>query len=263
MIARGARPRLSVLMPARNAEKHIRVAVFSTLRSLPPDSELLVLNDASTDGTARLLDAFKDRRLRVITSRSSRGVAEAMNALVREARGELIARMDADDVCLPWRFRFGLRRAEQGAVVLGSALVFSGVLRPHRPRLVPRTWEGCASVRRLLQENFLSNPTLLVRKDAIAESGPFIECGAEDYDMWLRLAADGRQFHLVPTPVLLYRKHATQITRTNEPTSNLDDPRLMASWLRAAESCDIPLSPGVAQAANVHELRKLLPQTAP
>ena len=100
--------RLTVLLPARNAEKTIRTAVSSTLRGLPHDGKLLILNDASSDATGeicRQASPRADGRVGVLTSDAQLGVAEGLNVLIDAADTPLIGRMDADDIALPWRFR--------------------------------------------------------------------------------------------------------------------------------------------------------------
>src|SRR4051812_31471676 len=104
-------PRLSVLMPARNAERTIGEALSSTLRAMPPDAELIVLDDASSDSTLEIASSTGDRRVVVDSVSENLGVARAAERLLASASGKFIARMDSDDVCLPGRFRAELRAA--------------------------------------------------------------------------------------------------------------------------------------------------------
>lgn len=101
-------PRLSVLMPVYNSAATLPAAVKSTLRALPEDSELVILDDGSTDRTLALAQGFTDQRVRVL-SQSNAGVAAALNALLSASDSEFIARMDADDIVLPGRFGRQLR----------------------------------------------------------------------------------------------------------------------------------------------------------
>lgn len=89
---------ITVLMPAFNAEKYIGAAIASVLRQSFTDFELLIVNDGSTDGTESVIRSFNDERI-VLIGRANGGVAAALNTGLEKARGEFIARFDADDIC--------------------------------------------------------------------------------------------------------------------------------------------------------------------
>lgn len=131
-------PRLSVIMPARNAAVHIRTALTSTLRALPPDAELVVLDDASDDDTEQILHEVPDSRLRVIRSESNLGVAESLNRLLDATDSQYVARMDADDVCFPWRFRVQRRQIANLDFSFTATLFLAESGRPVRPDLPGR-----------------------------------------------------------------------------------------------------------------------------
>lgn len=97
-------PKVSVVMPALNAEKYIAEAIESILGQTFSDLEFIIINDGSTDGTAEILESYRTRdpRIRVYHQKNS-GVATAMNLGCQLAQGKYIARMDADDISLPQR----------------------------------------------------------------------------------------------------------------------------------------------------------------
>lgn len=95
-------PHITVLMPAYNAEKYIRSAIDSVLDQTFADFELLIINDGSTDATESLIRAYDDARIRLI-NQSNQGIAAALNLGLLNAKASLIARFDADDLCLPER----------------------------------------------------------------------------------------------------------------------------------------------------------------
>lgn len=98
------RPAVSVLLPVRNGSVFLRDALQSLLAQTFGDFEILVLDDGSDDGSAALARSLGDHRIRVHEDGRRLGLAARLNQGVQLARGELIARMDADDVCLPRRF---------------------------------------------------------------------------------------------------------------------------------------------------------------
>ena len=98
-------PALSVAMSVYNGESHLALAIESILDQTFGDFEFLILNDGSKDGSRAIIDAYaaRDPRIRAI-HRENRGLVISLNQLISEARAPLVARMDADDICLPERF---------------------------------------------------------------------------------------------------------------------------------------------------------------
>ncbi|MDP9079233.1 MAG: glycosyltransferase [Bacteroidota bacterium] len=97
-------PKVTVLMPAYNAEKYIREAITSVLGQSFADFELLIVNDGSTDDTEKIVRSFHDPRI-VMISQENKGVSAALNLGLAHARAPYIARFDADDICLPNRLK--------------------------------------------------------------------------------------------------------------------------------------------------------------
>ena len=97
-------PLISVCMPVFNAERFVAEAVESILDANTEDFEFLIIDDGSSDGTPAILTRYanQDQRIR-LSIRSNKGVVATLNELVDQACGELIARMDSDDISLPER----------------------------------------------------------------------------------------------------------------------------------------------------------------
>jgi glycosyltransferase involved in cell wall biosynthesis len=92
-------PKITVLMPAYNADKYIYAAICSVLDQTFTDFELLIINDGSTDDTEKIIRAFSDKRIRLI-NQSNQGIAAALNMGLLNANADLVARFDADDICM-------------------------------------------------------------------------------------------------------------------------------------------------------------------
>ncbi len=97
-------PLITVLMPAYNAEKYIDEAIRSVLVQTFTDFELLIVNDGSTDNTKQMIESYDDPRIRLI-NQTNRGIASALNIGLLNAKADLIARFDADDICMPERLQ--------------------------------------------------------------------------------------------------------------------------------------------------------------
>lgn len=203
-------------MPARNSARTIDHAISSTVQQLSATSEVLVANDGSVDATGLVLAGWsRDPRVRVTTHASSRGVAESLNLLLAASVHETVARMDADDVSFPGRFR-----AEMGALASGAAdVVFSSVVRfgsdfrSLRPSpLAPLDENGWRLA--LLLGNPGAHSTMLAKRELLIGAGGYRRTLAEDYDLWLRLAASGARFRRLARPLVGLRQHSAQVTRS-------------------------------------------------
>src|SRR2546425_273412 len=94
-------PRGSVITPGHEAEGHVAEAIASVISQTYSDWEMIVVDDASTDGTSAVAESVEDQRVRVLRSEHNRGPAAARNLALAAARGELVAFLDADDRLLP------------------------------------------------------------------------------------------------------------------------------------------------------------------
>jgi glycosyltransferase involved in cell wall biosynthesis len=210
--------RLTVIVPARNAEKTIHAAVSSTLRGLPHDGRLLVLDDASDDATGEIVAglARADGRVGLLASDENLGVAAALNILIDAAETPLIARMDADDISLPWRFRRLIPALHQDKldVVFSTLIVFGP--SPGRVRAqAPVSTGPAASPFELLLVCSLMHPTLMGRRSSFIGAGGYRHVPAEDWDLWIRMALRGCRLGRIAIPTLLYRLHAQQTSESD------------------------------------------------
>jgi glycosyltransferase involved in cell wall biosynthesis len=208
-------PRLSVILPAYNAGRTLDLAVRSILNQTYGDFELILLDDGSRDNTADVIKEFTDPRLRIIQDGINKGLTARLNQGVNLAHGDLIARMDADDVAFPTRFEKQIRflEAHNDIDVVGTrAIAFHDDtkkiigLMPFRPdhyRLTHRVW---ASIP-------LPHPTWMGRT-AWFRAHPYNDVArAEDQDLLLRALPYSRYACLSET-LLGYRVGPFQLQKT-------------------------------------------------
>jgi hypothetical protein len=175
-----------------------------------------VLDDGSTDGSGELADelARKDSRIRVIR-RENKGLVTTLNELVAQARGPLVARMDADDVALPDRFalQVAYMAAHPDVVCLGGGhwVIDEAdrvITEIHQP-------EDDATIQALALRGHttICHPAAMIRTAALRKIGGYrVECyPTEDLDLWLRLGEEGRLANLAE-PVIRYRIHSGSIS---------------------------------------------------
>jgi glycosyltransferase involved in cell wall biosynthesis len=117
-------PRITVLMSVYNAQLFIAEAVESVLNQIFKDFEFLIFEDKSTDSSLEILRSYSDPRIRLIANEHNQGLTKNLASGMRIARGEFVARMDADDVCVPNRLETQLAYLEEHPEisVLGSAV---------------------------------------------------------------------------------------------------------------------------------------------
>lgn len=222
-------PRLSVIMPVKNGGRYISLSVRSTLAAMPRDSELVIANDGSSDNTQAIIDGISDSRLRSISWTPSRGVSSSLNSLIAETDSDYVARMDADDVCLPMRFAY------QEAVIAAHDCVFSNVIFvnsygfPSRSDLPGHIGPRALPVH-LLMGNILVHPTMYARRSFLESLGGYRATPAEDYDLWLRAAEANFSMMRSAVPTLLYRKHDEQVSASGGWLNTDWDPFLDSSF---------------------------------
>lgn len=207
-------------MSVYNGERFLIPAIESVLAQTFTDFEFLILDDGSRDGTRAIIEtmAARDPRIRPIV-RENRGLIASLNQLIAEARAPLIARMDADDMCLPERFArqvaFLAENPDYG--VIGSwcdeidendnpwPVTNNG---PHHPAnhedfliAIDNEWP------------LLCHPAVMFRRDLVRSVGgyhaAFRHC--EDLDLWLRLASVTR-LASIPEPLIRYRHYDDQVS---------------------------------------------------
>ncbi len=205
---------ITVIIPVYNGEKTILSTIESVINQTFYDFELVVINDGSTDSTLEIINSIADSRLQVF-SYFNAGLSVSRNRGISHAKSEYISFIDADDLWTTDKLETQLRALqdnpqasvayswtdyidEQGNfIVSGSHITVNGYV-----------------YNQLLVNNFLengSNPLIL--KQALIEVGEFAASfsPAEDWDMWLRLAAR-YAFVAVPLPQILYRVSATSLS---------------------------------------------------
>ena len=202
-------PEVSVVMAVWKPERYLREAVDSVLAQTFADFELIVVEDPSPVSAKEILAGIDDPRVIVVCNAAHRGLAESLNAGVALARAPLIARLDADDVCVPERLakQVAFLRAHPEIDVYGSRItVIDGSGRAFARRLLPLGHDEIASALR--RYNCISHPSVMMRKAPVERAGGYAPgIPAEDYDLWCRMLLAGSRFENAAEDLVLYRLH--------------------------------------------------------
>ncbi len=231
-------PRVTVLLAVHNGGDFLREAVESVLAQTFSDFELLIVDDASTDGAVDGL--LGDPRIRVLRNERNIGQIPSLNRGLHDARGKYIARLDHDDICLP-------RRLERQADVLDRfpdvALVGSWVdvvITDGRTwtRLRPQLDTFAQFAAQVVTGHILLiHPSLMFRRDAVAEVGGFDEdlSAAEDQELYRRLVLARREARVVPEMLVRYRRHEQQMTYAKTAIVEESDARSHSRFLASLD----------------------------
>jgi GT2 family glycosyltransferase len=240
-------PRVSILLPVRNAEATLPACIESLRTQTLTDWECLAVDDHSTDRSRELLEAWaaEDARARVLSAPAPGGLVHALETVRCRARAPLLARQDADDRSLPERLerQAAAMDADRDVTVIGCRTVTPGTITDGMRRHL-RWLDRCVDVescdREIWIESPLAHPTVVMRAEAIDRIGGYRDMGwPEDYDLWLRLHVDGGRMYNIKERLYIWTDHPGRLSRR-----------------------DARYSPGAFLRCRLHHLRRWLSERA-
>lgn len=208
---RSGMPRVSIIVPAYNVERYISEALESAVGQTYTDHEIIVVNDGSTDSTAKVIDTFAHKV--VCIEQENRGLAATRNVAINACSGELIALLDSDDVWVPDRLErlvsFIDAHPRHLAVTTDSYLIEEDRYTQRSVyRDLPPRWRFKNSRQDywITQFNFMQIHTLF-RSSLIERYGLFDEGlrSCEDWDLWTRALLSSETFGCLDEPLAYYR----------------------------------------------------------
>lgn len=200
--------KLSVVLPVYNASEFIEASIESILNQSFKNFELIVINDGSKDNSLEIIKKFDDKRI-VLVDQENKGLAKTLNIGLKLSQGEYIARMDADDICLPNRFEKQVEYLDLNKeyALIGSGIEIINENNEHVSYHAPYIGhDKLVSIMRT-KGNPFKHPTIMFRRREIVEIGGYNELIGkyfEDYFLWNEVA----KFHKVdnlPMVLLKYR----------------------------------------------------------
>ena len=201
-------PRVSVIIPAYNAEAFLARALRSVVAQTFNDYEIVLVDDGSTDGTAEIAQSFKQVRY---FHQPNRRQPATRNRGLKEAKGELIAFLDADDEWLPEKLerQLAFMSERDSQISFTDTYVSSKGKRVGRHSELVPPCDG-EILLGLLRQSFITINTVVARKELLERVGGFDENvpfrSHEDYDLWLRLALVGTRFDYLDEPLAVYHR---------------------------------------------------------
>lgn len=204
-------PVVSVVTRVFNCQRYIAQAIESILDQTFQDFEMVIVDDASTDGTAAILRSYaqRDSRIRVFRNETNQGPVKTMNIGLKQARGEFVAVQDADDLSLPHRLetQVNLLRADpQLAMVGGKGSVVDE--EGEELRVSTHEFKDSGEVKQYLREKHLFiHSSVMFRRRSLEAIGGYDEffLYSHDYDVYLRLAEKYDILYYEEEPLVKWR----------------------------------------------------------
>jgi glycosyltransferase involved in cell wall biosynthesis len=202
-------PKISVIMSVFNGEKFLHSAIDSILNQSFRDFEFIIVNDGSTDNTLVILNlyALSDNRI-IIINKENTGLSKSLNTGLSIAKGEYIARIDADDICLENRFLKQVKFLDTHSdyILVGSSVIYinedDNFIGYSSPVITNK-----AIKKKLKKGNPIAHPSVMLRKTAIDAVNGYeenIKQTFEDFYLWHRIKNLGK-FFTFSTPLIKYR----------------------------------------------------------
>ncbi len=211
-------PCISVIMSVYNGEAYLKEAIESVINQTFENFELIIINDCSNDSTGEILADFarKDERIKVHTNEVNLKLPASLNKAVSLCRGKYIARMDADDICLPQRLEKQFKFMEEnGEVALSSPRFLTLKNGVYQSGGAGGRCDNDALRAMLLVVNPILHPGVIARAEVMKKFSYDTRCTCtEDLDLWTRLAMENQKMEILPEVLLIYRLHDKQITGT-------------------------------------------------
>ena len=207
-------PQVSVLLPVYNAQDYLRESIDSILNQSFTDFELIIINDGSTDHSKEIIDSYTDPRITLI-DQDNAGLPVSLNRAIAIAKGQYLARQDADDVSLPNRLAEQVGFMEQqGLDICGSDFdiinesgqIIESIKVPHTPESMAITLACTVPFAHgsvMMRKSFLNKHTLSYDESVVTE----------DYDLWSRIYQSGGAFGNVAEPLFLYRQLSQSLSK--------------------------------------------------
>lgn len=212
-----AAPLVSVILPAYNASAYIDAAIRSILTQDYRDFELIIADDGSTDDTLSKIKAHSDRRIKVIEHTTNYGLIDTLNELLAASEGQLVARMDADDISSMNRLYLQVDFLNKHPAI-GVVSSFMGTLSA-APKVIRHRFVNSAEIKSALPfTNPIVHPAVMFNTTLTGQRLTYSKnyLHAEDYALWLSLLPH-TEFAVLPYPLLMHRAHHGQVSVKHYP----------------------------------------------
>jgi glycosyltransferase involved in cell wall biosynthesis len=228
--------KVSVIIPTYNRAHLLTQAIDSVLNQTFTDFELIIVDNYSGDNTESVVKSYKDKRIRYFKNQNRGLIGVNRNYGIQESKGEYISFLDDDDLWLPEKLDKQVKLLDSNP---GLGLVYSDIyiIGSNGNVLKDTYFHNVKPFRgnvfnELLVTNFISNLTVMVRREALSRVGMFDlkYVIAQDYDLWLRIARD-YTIDFIEQPLAKYRLHIESASQKNVVLSYREEAQVKEYWL--------------------------------
>lgn len=226
------KPAITVLMPVYNGEKFLLEAIQSILKQTFEDFEFLIINDGSTDASKKIIESQTDNRIKLINNYENLGLIKSLNLGINLAKGKYIARMDCDDISLPFRLKAQydfMEKYPKIGISGGWAKVFG-----EGKKFINKYYTSNEDIKaNFIFFTSMCHPTVIMRKNIIKKNNLYynpIYKHSEDREFWIR-ASNFCKLANINKVVLLYRQHNKSICKTFRSEQNLNKRKIIKKLL--------------------------------
>lgn len=231
------KPEISVIMSVYNGETYLKEAIGSVINQTFKNWELICINDCSTDSTSEILAecASMDERIKVYTNEVNLKLPASLNKAISLSSGKYIARMDADDICLPDRFEKQYKFMEENAEIALSSCRFMTVKNGlYLSGGAGGRCDNDAICAMLFVTNPILHPGVIARAEVMKKFNydTTLTC-TEDLELWTRMAMKNQKMAILPECLLIYRLHDKQITSTTLERQHTEVTKIQQKYYKA------------------------------
>ncbi len=193
-------PLVSVIMPVYNAKQYVKQAIESILRQTYEKFEFIIVDDASSDSTSKILKGFrkKDKRITLLRNRQNLGVSRSLNKAVTKASGKYTIRMDADDWSYPDRFELQIELMEKNPDVVVSGSYIEVCNSSLKTKYVRKYHHNDTDIRKhIFRYSPFAHPAT-IWKTSVLKKEPYNETitTCQDYELYFRVGKLGKFMNL-------------------------------------------------------------------
>ena len=255
-------PTISVVMSVYNGERFLAAAIESVLAQTFADFEFLIIDDGSFDASRNIAAQYAARDSRIhLIARENQGLIASLNELLTAARAPLVARMDADDICMPLRFerQLAFLHAHPEIGVLGTwAEDIDENGAPYPLDIEDHPVDHAAFIAGIESGAYLMcHPAVMFRRELVLSVGgyhpAFRHC--EDLDLWLRLATRTQLANL-PERLLRYRHYSAQVSQRHATEQQINAAIARIAYAERRAGRNDPTA-GLAQLPPIDDLDQL------
>jgi glycosyltransferase involved in cell wall biosynthesis len=220
---------VSIIMPAYNTADFIESSVSSILSQSYQNFELLIIDDGSEDDTENIIGKYKDDKRIKYFKKIHTGISDTLNYGLKKANYDLVARLDSDDIAIPYRLekQIEVLKNNKVDVVSGAYAVF----KDNKIQYIIKNPEYNEEIKKTLYiHSCIAHSGVMYKKSVILNSGGYMNTPLEDYELWLRLI-DSAVFHNLKEVVTLVRYRKNSESYKNTINNNLIHKSLQDKYL--------------------------------